>query len=83
MAKVIEFYVRDLFPRTVKRAGSRPGQVVEFPRCFKHLPSICLGEILNTENWCRKQEAATPGTRLSKENKSASSKAEKHLSFME
>jgi hypothetical protein len=36
MAKVIEFYVPDLFPRKVKWVPSeRRGQVVEFPKPVK------------------------------------------------
>jgi hypothetical protein len=33
MAKVIEFYVRDLFPKKVKSVPcDRPGEVIEFPK---------------------------------------------------
>jgi len=49
MAKVIEFYVRDFFPRTVRRTGSPPGQVIEFPPRLKQFPVICMCGRLSIE----------------------------------
>jgi hypothetical protein len=38
VAKVIEFCVRDLLPRTVRRTPSTPGRVIEFPSRQKQSP---------------------------------------------
>lgn len=50
VAKVVEFYVPDLFPRTVKRKDCPSGQVVEFPRCVKHLVLDSLVQTLESQN---------------------------------
>jgi hypothetical protein len=55
MAKILEFYVRDLFPRT-PRTGSTLGRLIELPRCRKQSLFMCSGEILSIETWERTQE---------------------------
>lgn len=59
VAKVVEFYVRDLFPRTVKRKDCTPGQVVEFPERLKHLvldSPVRTLESQNLEEGCEKSQ---------------------------
>jgi hypothetical protein len=71
VAKLIEFYVRDLFPRSTRRTGSRLGRVIEFSARFKPLPSMWLSEILSIEAWRSTQEKPNPGTTMktTKENR--------------
>ena len=64
MAKVIEFYVRDLFPRTTRRTGSTLGQVIEFSARVKQSPSMRLCEILSIEGWRSTQESPVSGTTM-------------------
>jgi hypothetical protein len=61
MAKILEFYVRDLFPRTL-RVDSTLGRVIELPRCCKQSLFMCSGEILSIETWRRTQEDLIPET---------------------
>ena len=68
MAKVIEFYIRDLFPRTARRTGSAQGEVIEFSALLKQPPSICAREILSIESLKRTQEASIEGIAANTEN---------------
>jgi hypothetical protein len=61
MAKILEFYVRDLFPRT-PRIGSTLGRVIALPRRRKQSLFMCSEEILSIETWRRTQEYPIPET---------------------
>jgi hypothetical protein len=63
VAKIIEFYARDLFPRTIRKRGCRLGQVIEFPTSFKHSASMRLCEILQISTRRGALEPASPSAR--------------------
>lgn len=66
MIKVIEFYVRDLFPRTVKKKGCTSGQVVELPRCPKD--TVLDAPVQTPEYRNLEEECETPQYREESDN---------------